>query len=199
MLGKLKHEQGIGYDFTHLKGKLSQPLVVSLTVLVITANLLTALSSSSENREITGTASYGKDKLVLHSGKEKVILAALPPAALAGMNFLPIKGDTLTVRGVMSKGALVVREAVWKRATYVFRDSLDQPLTSGQGTWNVVAEDCIGCKLCTHFCPVGAITMKQTDQGVKAVIDPDQCTGCNICITGNSQKFNGCPTGAIKR
>lgn len=184
--------------FTDLTGKFKM-LTAAFLVVIVAFGLLSAVSTSADERELTGTVTYDKEKLLLNSGKEKVVLVTLPPGALDSMNFQPAGADTLKVTGSMSKGALVVREAVWKQATYVFRDRLNQPLISGPGTWKVVAEDCIGCKLCTFFCPVGAITMQQTDQGVKAVIDPEQCTGCNICITGNRQKFNGCPTGAIKR
>ncbi|RKZ33156.1 hypothetical protein DRQ27_00855 [bacterium] len=52
--------------------------------------------------------------------------------------------------------------------------------------YKVVAEKCIGCRICVLECPVGAISIVNG----KAVIDPEKCTGCGICV-------KACSTGAI--
>lgn len=52
---------------------------------------------------------------------------------------------------------------------------------------------CIGCGLCTIYCPEGAISM----EGNKAVIDPAKCINCGICKNGNNAEFKGCPVKAI--
>ena len=52
--------------------------------------------------------------------------------------------------------------------------------------YQVVAEKCIGCRICVLECSVGAISIVNG----KAVIDPEKCTGCGICV-------KACPTGAI--
>jgi uncharacterized protein len=48
-------------------------------------------------------------------------------------------------------------------------------------------ELCIGCRLCTGYCPAIAITVKEK----KASISPRKCIGCGECIIG-------CPTHAIE-
>jgi len=173
-------------------------LVISLIIL-ISANIVSASDAGTETREITGKVTYDKDRLILQSGKEKIILAMLAPAALDSLNFHPATGDTISVKGFMSKGALVVKDADWKGKTYAFRDSLYQFTRSEPGTWVVDAKGCISCKLCVNFCPVSAITMEQTANGLKAVIDPEKCVGCNICEAGNGSRYMGCPTKAIKK
>jgi heterodisulfide reductase subunit A len=51
-------------------------------------------------------------------------------------------------------------------------------------------EKCIGCTLCTHFCPYSAIQMVKAEKGKKADIIVAACKGCGVCASY-------CPTKAI--
>jgi len=57
---------------------------------------------------------------------------------------------------------------------------------AGNAKYSVVAEKCIGCKLCVNECPTKAITMVKN----KAIIDPAKCVNCGLCA-------KKCPTKAI--
>jgi len=166
---------------------------------MVNGSVISASDAGTEIREVTGKISVSKDRLILHSGKEKLILSILAPAALDSLAFHPADDDTLTVKGFMSKGTLVAREAIWKGKTFTFRDSLYQFTRTEKGNWVVIPKKCISCKLCEVFCPVNAITMQQEKDGLKAIIDQTKCSGCNICIAGNNQKYLGCPTQAITK
>ena len=50
-----------------------------------------------------------------------------------------------------------------------------------QGIAEVDQEACIGCKRCINELGCPAITMTETEKGLKAVIDPALCTGCGLC------------------
>ncbi len=64
---------------------------------------------------------------------------------------------------------------------------------AGEAKHTVDAAVCIGCGLCTIYCPTDAIKMV----GGKAVIDPKKCINCGICANGNGAEFKGCPVKAI--
>jgi heterodisulfide reductase subunit A len=51
-------------------------------------------------------------------------------------------------------------------------------------------EKCIGCSLCTHFCPYRAIKMNKVEKGKRAEIIVAACKGCGVCASY-------CPTKAI--
>ena len=49
---------------------------------------------------------------------------------------------------------------------------------------------CIGCGACSSACTYGAIELRETKQGIKALVNPVLCKGCGLCNTK-------CPTAAI--
>ncbi len=69
-------------------------------------------------------------------------------------------------------------------------ESLDVKKTAAAastGAVKVVAELCVGCRLCTKTCPVHAVRM----EGKLAVIDGASCMGCGACV-------RSCPKKALK-
>jgi indolepyruvate ferredoxin oxidoreductase alpha subunit len=50
-----------------------------------------------------------------------------------------------------------------------------------QGIAEVDQDACIGCRRCINELGCPAITMMETENGQKAVIDPALCTGCGLC------------------
>lgn len=72
-------------------------------------------------------------------------------------------------------------------------------LANKTGTWRVYKpvtdyKTCIGCSLCSKFCPDACIKMepqKDYDNKLKPVTDYDYCKGCGLCA-------KECPVKAIK-
>ncbi|HDD72542.1 MAG TPA: 4Fe-4S dicluster domain-containing protein [Candidatus Aenigmarchaeota archaeon] len=64
------------------------------------------------------------------------------------------------------------------------------------GSWRTfrprVTDRCIGCGICTWYCPEDCITLKEVKGKKKAVINYDYCKGCLICV-------NECPQKAIEK
>jgi Pyruvate/2-oxoacid:ferredoxin oxidoreductase delta subunit len=167
-------------------------------LIISIASVLIAVEKA-DMQKLSGKVTLKKDQYILQSGKDKLVLALLPKPALDSLAFNPQNNDTLEVFGYRKNNAFVCLNAVWKGNTYTFVDSLGNPAIAGTSTWKVTDSGCISCKLCTVFCPVGAIKMQKTATGIKAVIDQTKCVGCNICIDGNGDRFMGCPTRAISK
>ncbi len=173
-------------------------LILSLLA-VMSLSVILASDAGTESRSLSGKLSIDKDRYILQSGREKLILCFLPPAALDSLGFRPEEGDELSVNGYISKYVLVVQDTVWKGRSYVFRDSLYQFTRPETGTWAVDPVACNGCGVCVNPCPGGAIMLEKTPKGTKAVIDQSLCMGCNICVTGNNFNYRGCPLKAISK
>jgi len=58
--------------------------------------------------------------------------------------------------------------------------------TNTLSTYAMQATHCVGCEVCTHQCPVQAISM----QAGKAVIDQQKCISCGLCE-------QACPFAAV--
>ena len=67
--------------------------------------------------------------------------------------------------------------------------SCDTVVASGS-VCEVAEKQCMGCGACASVCTYGAIEMRETKQGRKAVMNPVLCKGDGLC---NAM----CPTGAI--
>jgi len=67
--------------------------------------------------------------------------------------------------------------------------SCDTVVASGS-VCEVAEKHCMGCGACASVCTYGAIEMRETKQGRKAVMNPVLCKGDGLC---NAM----CPTGAI--
>ncbi len=68
--------------------------------------------------------------------------------------------------------------------------SHDTVVASGS-VCEVVEKKCMGCGACASTCTYGAIELRETRQGKKAVVNPVLCKGDGLC---NAK----CPTGAIQ-
>jgi len=54
-------------------------------------------------------------------------------------------------------------------------------------------EKCIGCEECHPYCPVGAISSVETENGTVSEIDQDECVECGACF----KRAGVCPVDAI--
>ncbi len=63
-------------------------------------------------------------------------------------------------------------------------------VTASGSVCDLVEKKCMGCGACVKSCAYGAIELKSTAQGNKAVINPVLCKGDGLCASN-------CPTGAI--
>jgi ferredoxin len=181
-------------------------VVTILLVVLLTAGVCISKIGSEEAAQpvikqdsLSGIIDISKERYVLVSGKTKLMLAMVPPAAMDSLNFHPKDDDTLSVRGIKNREALVVYVAWWKGQQYTFRDNDGKPVWKGTATWQSNPKTCIGCKLCFNNCPADAITMVKVNGAFKAQIDQTKCTGCNTCIAGTLTKFAGCPVKAITK
>ena len=68
--------------------------------------------------------------------------------------------------------------------------SHDTVVASGS-VCEVNEKKCMGCNACASVCTYGAIEMRKTPNGVKAIVNPILCKGDGLC---NAK----CPTGAIQ-
>jgi ferredoxin len=129
---------------------------------------------------------------------DKFRLLLAPKAILDTLGLAIAEGDSLVAEGIV-EGELMLVGRIFlgtgeDMTLFILRDFNTGEVYPGGATYNVVAKNCIGCRLCLAPCPTGAITMVKG----KAVIDPDKCTECGICIEGRGS-FRGCPVGAIKK
>jgi len=176
-------------------------IIILLAALLFTGIYVSNIGSEEatvtaiKQDSLSGVININKERYILVSGKTKLQLAMIPPAAMDSLNFHPKNADTLAVKGITNRGILVVHQAWWKGQEYSFRSADGKPAWKETATWKSDPKKCIGCKLCFSNCPADAITMVNN----KAVIDQTKCTGCNTCIVGNQNKFAGCPVKAITK
>jgi heterodisulfide reductase subunit A len=64
-------------------------------------------------------------------------------------------------------------------------------ITASGSVCEVHEKKCMGCGECVSACAYGAIELRETRQGKKAVVNPVLCKGDGLC---NAK----CPTGAIQ-
>jgi heterodisulfide reductase subunit A len=64
-------------------------------------------------------------------------------------------------------------------------------VTASGSVCEVAEKKCMGCEACVSACTYGALELRETRQGKKAVVNPVLCKGDGLC---NAK----CPTGAIQ-
>ncbi len=181
-------------------------LILFLVIVLLTAGIYISSISSAEatipvikQDSLSGKLEINKERYILVSGKAKLQLAMIPPAAMDSLNFHPKDDEALIVKGITNRGILVVNKAWLNGQEYTFRDVKEQPAWKGTATWKSNPKTCIGCKMCFNNCPADAITMVKVNNAFKAQIDQTKCTGCNTCLAGNLKGFAGCPVKAISK
>ncbi len=64
------------------------------------------------------------------------------------------------------------------------------------GSWRTfrpkITDKCVGCGICTWYCPEDCIQIKEINGKKRAVVNYDYCKGCLICM-------NECPQNAIEK
>jgi pyruvate ferredoxin oxidoreductase delta subunit len=118
--------------------------------------------------------------LLLSQESKKISMAITVKTTPLAKN-LPKKSGKAAKKRKLEKGAIIKN------------DPKNYPQT---GQWSshkfVVGNKCIGCGLCTTYCPEGAIKLVKIGSKSKAVIDPTFCKGCGICA-------EECPVKAISK
>jgi ferredoxin len=61
---------------------------------------------------------------------------------------------------------------------HVYENRCPAKVCKGLITYEVVAELCTGCMVCTRNCPTGAIS---GEKGQPHIINVDLCTRCGVC------------------
>ena len=172
--------------------------MLAITLLTLIAlSLLAVINLDTEASGYRGVVENRDGKVWLKEqyGEELRLLLG-PQAVLDSLNLHLADGDSIDVEGIRSNDLFLVGK-LWldggEFSLYWLRHLDWGDVTTGElATYNVDTKKCIGCRLCVEPCPTGAITMIKG----KAVIDPEKCTECGICIDGY-QKFKGCPVRAI--
>jgi pyruvate ferredoxin oxidoreductase delta subunit len=87
----------------------------------------------------------------------------VPVQLMKGRWFMPAKDLTSgpAMRGIFATRIADTKTGAWRQ---------ERPV--------VVAERCVGCSVCTRYCPAGVIY-----KGCPVVIDYEYCKGCGICTT----------------
>lgn len=148
-----------------------------------------AITMNKGKAVIDATKCIGCRRCVAGSGAPYRSTAAAPlPVTAVGAKEQAIVPVQKPVAKIAAETAVKSAPAVT-----VAQTATPAPATKKKGTYKTDPAVCIGCGLCTIYCPAQAITMV----GDKAVIDPDKCTNCGICKNGTGEEFRGCPVGAI--
>ncbi len=87
--------------------------------------------------------------------------------------------DDLLVAGVGMRRALLLDA--------LSRTSISETtmLPTRHGNWGAVSasEKCIGCQMCTQFCPTRALASTEADDGTVTLwFDTARCTACGLCV-----------------
>lgn len=168
--------------------------------ILILAMLLIGLNAFSQSEEVLELSEYsGNLKQIggnwfLSTGEDIIKLFLAPEDFLKENNIELASKMELTVKGGMSEDEFAVHSLTIAENEYKFRDETGKTLWKIK-PYKVIADKCIGCRLCVSACPQNAITMVK---GV-AVIDADKCDGDGICMNGDGKNYRGCPVGAIEQ
>lgn len=169
-------------------------MIVMVVLLVVILNVFAQSKDVLELTDFSGKLKQIGDGWYFNTGKDIVELSLAPNDFLKENKIELASNMELTIQGIMKDDELIVHSIITKDKKFELRDE------KGMALWEikpnkVIANKCIGCRLCISTCPQNAITMVD---GI-AVIDAEKCDGCGICINGNDTGYKGCPVGAIEQ
>lgn len=171
---------------------------MKLKSLILIVLLLASLALVATTKTIT--SHQGIIRKTAHSlwleTPERSHLLLLTAGVIRDSVWVPVEGSEASIEAWMNPetGNLEVISITDTAGTVAIRNQEFQALHPATSKIQVTASTCIGCRLCERNCPVDAISMV----GRKAVIDPEKCVECGVCI-GGVNRFRGCPVGAIKK
>jgi ferredoxin len=169
-------------------------IIISLVILVISIGLLYAQDNQghcgkcqghgdTKHEEKVGIVEKTDTALVLKTESSKTAIKLIFTEKVEALADSIVVGETYAFKGKTVKSGFMVHD--------FSQVVVDKAAPKG---YTVIANKCIGCRLCVKNCPTKAITMVKG----KAVIDQEKCIECGICVNGNN-KFKGCPVKAIKK